>query len=147
MLNADMNARYWKRLVGKYSKRDRILKIFTALMASGTVASWGLWADLSWLWKSLSGLSAVVAISMPILNYQKLIEEMSALAGKWGELKIEYEDLWLQVKSSAEPDQLDESYRDFRRIGASLQLKEAALPDDQTLLVQCFEAVKKARGI
>ena len=80
MLDADMNARYWKRLVNRYATRDKWLKIFMALMASGAVAGWGLWEAIPWLWKTLSSASAVVAISLPVLNYQKSIEQMSVRA-------------------------------------------------------------------
>ena len=68
MLEADMNAKYWKYLVNRYSTRDKGFKIFLAIMASGTVAGWGLWEDIPWLWKSLSSISAIIAISSPILN-------------------------------------------------------------------------------
>jgi hypothetical protein len=95
MLDADMNARYWKYLVERYSSRETILKIFLAVMASGTVAGWGIWDQYEIIWKVLSSVSALLAIALPILNYSKVIESMSELAGKWGELRIEYEDMWL----------------------------------------------------
>lgn len=147
MLDADMNARYWKYLVNRYSKRDKGLKIFLAVMTSGTVAGWGLWEALPWLWKTLSSISALVAISLPILNYQKSIEQMSSLSGKWGELRIEYEDLWLQVKNHNEPKTLERTFKKFRKIESTLQEKETKLPDDKDLLVECFEEVKKTRGL
>jgi hypothetical protein len=147
MLDADMNARYWKYLVVRYSARDKGLKIFLAIMASGTVAGWGLWEAVPWLWKSLSSISAIVAISLPILNYQKSIDQMSTLAGKWGELRIEYEDLWLQVRNHQDSQTLERAYKKFRKIEASLQEKETKLPDDKALLWKCFEEVKKTRKL
>lgn len=147
MLDADMNARYWKCLVSRYYQRDKVLKIFLAIMASGTVAGWGLWASLPWLWKTLSSISAIIAISQPILNYQKNIEQMSSLAGKWGELRIEYEDLWLQVQNDPEPQILERAYKKFRKIESGLQEKETKLPEDKKLLMVCFNEVKKTRGL
>lgn len=147
MLDADMNARYWKYLVGRYSKRDKTMKIFLAVMASGTVASWGLWETLPLLWKGLSSSSAVLAIALPILNYQKLIEQLSELAGKWGELRIEYEDLWLQVRNRASQQTLESTFKKFRKIESGLQEKEARLPDDKKLVVKCFREVKQTRGL
>lgn len=147
MLDADMNARYWKYLVKRYADRDKFSKIFLAIMASGTVAGWGFWDSFPELWKTLSSISAVIAIAMPILNYQKNIEQMSYLAGKWGELRIEYEDLWLQVKNSPPQQTSEKTYKKFRGIESSLQEKETKLPDDQTLLMKCANEVMKTRGI
>lgn len=147
MLDADMNARYWKYLVNRYSKRDKWIKIFLAIMTSGTVASWGWWEAMPWLWKSLSSISALVAISMPILNYQKIIEQMSSLAGKWGELRIEHEDLWFQVNESKTSQSLERLFKKFRKIESTLQEMETKLPDDKNLLWKCFEEVKKTRGL
>ena len=147
MLDADMNARYWKYLVSRYSVRDRNLKIFLAVMASGTVAGWGIWESIPGLWKSLSALSAVVAISLPIFNFPKSIEQMSALAGKWGELRIQYEDLWREVRRQPDTDALEQSYKKFRSIESSLQEKETTLPINKALLQKCFDEVKKARNL
>lgn len=147
MLDADLNARYWKCLVNRYSLRDRGLKIFLALMTSGTVAGWSLWEAVPWLWKSLSSASAIVAISLPIFNFQKSIEQMSYLSGKWGELRIEYEDLWLSVRNNSDPQSLERSYKKFRKMEGSLQEKETILPNDAALLRKCFNEVKKARGL
>jgi hypothetical protein len=147
MLDADMNARYWKYLVQRYSRRDKVLKIFLAIMASGTVAGWGLWESFPYLWKTLSAISALVAISLPILNYQKSIEQMASLAGKWGELRIEYEDLWRQVNNTDVPKSIERVFKKFRKIESGLQEKETTLPDDRKLLLRCFEEVKQARGI
>jgi len=116
-------------------------------MASGTVAGWGIWESIPWLWKTLSSISALVAISLPILNYQKSIEQMASLAGKWGELRIEYEDLWRQVKNTNTPQALERSFKKFRKIESSLQEKETKLPDDKKLITRCFDEVKKTRGI
>lgn len=147
MLNADMNARYWKELVHRYSNRETGFKILIAVVTSGTVASWGFWEDAAGLWKSLSAIAAVAAIVLPILNYQKQIEQMSFLSGKWGELRIEFEDLWIQLSDSEASQPVEAAYKKFRKITASLQEKETNLPNDQKLLLECFEAVKKARAI
>ena len=147
MLDADMNARYWRYLVRRYSARDSGLKIFMAVMASGTIAGWGLWESIPWLWKSLSSISAVVAISLQILNYQKQIGQMSFLAGKWGELRIEYEDLWVRVRNNTNPKVIENAYRKYRRIESALQEEESKLPEDKELIEKCFNEVKKARGL
>lgn len=147
MLDADMNARYWKSLVKRYSNREKYLKIFLALMASGTVAGWGFWQSFPIFWKILSSISAITAIALPILNYQKTIGQMSFLSGKWGELRIEYEDLWFQVKSKQANSNHNQAYKKYRKIESSLEKRESTLPDDQKLLKKCFDDVKQSRGL
>jgi len=146
MLDADMNARYWKSLVRRYVERDRRLKICLAAMALGTVAAWGKWEEIAWLWKILSSASAIVAISLPFLDYQRKIEKMSALAEEWGRLRMEYEDLWRQVKTQ-DLQSLEEGYKEVRGTEANLQGKEIKLPIDAALLKRCQDEVKKARGL
>jgi hypothetical protein len=148
MLDADMNARYWKGMVARYQHREKILKIFIALTSSGTVATWSLWGSLPLLWKSLSTMSAVLSIALPIINLQRKVEIMADLTGRWGELRIEYEILY---KKSKEPnvnhDQIEEIHKEFKQIEASLQYTEAKLPNDKNLLIKCYKEVCKARGL
>ena len=42
MLDAEMNERYWSKLSKRYYKKEQRTKIFLAIMASGTVASWSI---------------------------------------------------------------------------------------------------------
>ena len=86
MLDADLNVRYWGHLSRQYYKTSRFIKIFLALIASGTVASWGFWQDIELLWKILSGIAAVLAIILPILGLEKKIDTMSILKGIWIEV-------------------------------------------------------------
>jgi hypothetical protein len=37
MLDADMNARYWKAMLIKHSREEKRIKIFLAIVTSGTV--------------------------------------------------------------------------------------------------------------
>nr|VFJ45617.1 MAG: hypothetical protein BECKFM1743A_GA0114220_100277 [Candidatus Kentron sp. FM]VFJ49448.1 MAG: hypothetical protein BECKFM1743C_GA0114222_100717 [Candidatus Kentron sp. FM]VFK20007.1 MAG: hypothetical protein BECKFM1743B_GA0114221_106622 [Candidatus Kentron sp. FM] len=148
MLTADMNARYWKSLVHRYVRRDKGLKIFLALTTSGSaVGAWDIWDKIPYLWQILSSVSVVVAISLPFLDYQKRIEQLSALAGEWGTLRIECEDLWREIKNHPNPQLLEERHRMVRETEAILQGKEINLPDDKTLLKRCFDEVKQARGL
>jgi hypothetical protein len=146
-LNSDMNERYWKYLVNRYSTRDTAFKIFLAIMASGTVAGWGFWEDIPLVWKSLSSISAIIAICSPILNYEKSIEEMAYLSGRWGELRIKYQYLWYQVENSPNAQEIENTFKEFIEIESTLQEKETKLPNDKVLIKKCFDEVKRARKI
>jgi hypothetical protein len=148
MLDADMNARYWKYLVERYSKQETICKIFLAVMASGTVAGWSIWAEYELAWKILSSSSALLAIVMPIFNIPKKIESASELAGKWGELRIEYEDMYLEVSNTPDSKTVAKNFKKFRNIEISLEKKESKMPNNEKKLIkQCYEEVIQSRGL
>ncbi len=44
MLTAQMSACYWNSLARRYNGREKCLKIFLAVTASGAVAGWTIWA-------------------------------------------------------------------------------------------------------
>ena len=117
-------------------------------MASGTVASWGFWSQYGLLWKVLSGVSAIIAIILPILNWPKSIQNMNILAEKWSQIKNDYEMLWLDVKDGVKDK--SKAKKDIKKIKEkenTLSQQEANLPDDKKLLRECFAEVKKSRGI
>lgn len=147
LLDAELNVRYWKKLVQRYTKYDRYLKIFLAAISSGTVAGWTLWGDYPAAWKFLSSLSALVAISLPILNFQKQIESMSLLNGKWFELKVAYEEQWRKINDGSEIKQIEVAYNRTKKQETILVQKETDLPHDESLLRQCFNEVKQSYGL
>lgn len=146
MLDADMNARYWKYLVERYSKRETYLKILLAITTSGAVI-WGIWVQQDVTLKFLSSFSALLAIVMPILNYSKKIDSMSELAGKWSELLIEYDDIWSEVNNNPDSSTLERTYKKFRTIQISLAEKERKMPNEMKLIRKCYEEVKQSRDL
>ena len=146
MLDADMNVRYWKYLTQRYVKRDRGFKIFLALTSSGTVAGWSIWNSIPLLWQILSGLSAIIAIISPILNYQKMIESISDLSGKWWELKTEYETFWRKAQKAID-EKFEAEYCNVKIKENELTKKETQLPQDMKLLKKCQKEVLHVRGL
>jgi len=147
MLDADMNVRYWKYLTQRYSNRDRNIKIFLAITSSGAVAGWSIWNEIPFLWQILSGISAIIAIVSPILNYQKIIESTSDLSGKWWELLRYYERFWINVKNDQIDNRLEEEYTKSKAKEEDLIKKETKLPQDAKLLRACQNEVLHSRGL
>lgn len=150
MLDAEMNERYWSKLSNRYYKKEQRTKIFLAIMASGTVASWSFWSTYEILWKLLSAASALVAIALPILNWPKIIQSMNVLTEKWALITSDYELLWLDVKKGIkEKDEIriKKELKNLMTKESTLSQKEANLPDDPKLLQKCMNEVKKSRGI
>ena len=77
LLDADQNARYWRAMTLRYVRRERAAKIFLALVASATVAGWGFWREVGWLWQGFSILAALISVALPIFDVPRHVEEWS----------------------------------------------------------------------
>lgn len=146
MLDANLNVRYWGHLSRQYYKTSRSFQIFLALMASGTVASWGFWQDIELLWKILSGFAAVSAITLPILRLENKIEKMSILKGKWIELENEYEFLRITMENK-NLNELEQEYKRIKDKEIEASKEEKTLPQPKKLANKCYQEVLKSRGL
>jgi hypothetical protein len=150
MLDADMNVRYWSKLGRCYRNKDTAYKIFLAIMSSGTVASWKFWSNfqIGWeIWKILSGISAIMAIALPILNWPKMIESIVNVAQKWTQIKIDYEILWTELNRGKEQSVLMAEYKRVKRKEAIASQQETNLPHKNSVLDKCFKEVLRSKGL
>ena len=147
MLTADMNARYWGYMARRYTRWDKGTKFLLAFTASGTVASWGIWKEIEIIWKILSGLSAVVAIALPILDWSKNVEKMSALNGEWIQLHNEYQFLLLKLDATPDDPEVRGKFEQLKKQEASSGTLDSTLPDNKKLLSRCQIEVLQTMGI
>lgn len=147
MLDAHMNALYWHALAHRFSEREKWAKIFLALAASGTVASWGIWKDVEIAWKVLSGVAAVLAIALPILDWPTKIAKMNELKTFWRRMQHQYEFLWLQLERGQPLDALEVEFKTLKQEEAQGKLDDPTLPSDDALLLECQERVLASRGL
>lgn len=148
LLDSDMNVRYWNYVCRRYYFEDRLSKILLAITSSTTVASWTLWSHVEIVWKILSGISAIVAISLPILNLQKLIQSASELRVKWSQLLVEYENLWTDILHGKKV--LDEIVKEFKHIKQNEPTGAIppGLPSNKKKLIErCQDEVMASRGM
>jgi hypothetical protein len=115
MLEAELNKKYWRRVAEGYSKWDRASKIFLAITSSGTVAAWvvglqtvAMPVDPAIVWKFLSGLSAMLAIALPILNWQQRIKDAGSLYSGWNARHLAYQIFYSQVGKISDEEIADE---------------------------------------
>jgi hypothetical protein len=147
LLDADMNVRYWTHLARRYYNYDKFSKIFLAIMASGTVASWGFWINIAILWKILSAISALLAISLPLLHWPKMIENMGSLRQKWVEIKYDYDILWLKHENGKKLNEISEKYEIIKKKEIIASQQEANLPRDNKLIWKSRNEVLESRGL
>ena len=146
MLTAQMNVCYWSQLATRYAQREKWIKIFLAITSSGTVAGWTVWTHYAIVWKVLSGLSAVLAVSLPILDYSGRVAQMSKAASKCAQLRLGYDQLWAQIDSLA-PDSLAAMEAELSKKEIELAEMQITEPDDRELLAHCQEEVLRSRGL
>ena len=146
MLDGEMNDRYWRHRAAVYATREKWVKIFLAITSSGTVASWAL-GQAPLLWKFLSGISALVAIALPFLDYTGQVERASDLRKGWWELTTEYNRLWACIDSSAEAS-IDGETRPLKAKEVELcKIESKYFTRDQALIHKCQQEVLRARGL
>lgn len=148
MLDADLNERYWTYLARRYYNREKAIQVFLVLSTLMTIISWGVWLKAEILWKFLTILSAAIAISMPILNWSKLIELMSTLASKWSIIRGEYEILWVYCNNKSKGDEEIEGFvKKLKKLEIEVSRLETILPRDEKLLLKCHAEVLQSRGL
>jgi hypothetical protein len=148
MLDADMNERYWSHLTRRYYNYEKAIQIFLSLSSLGTIISWVIWVRAEFLWKSLSILSAIFAVAVPILNLSKLIESLSVLASKWSIIRSEYEVLWIYCSNKSKGnEELEGLVKKLKRLETKTSRLEVTLPNDKKLLLKCHSEVLKSRDL
>lgn len=147
MLDAQLQYCYWDTIGRRYYDRDKYARVFLAATSSSTVAGWSFWQDTEIFWKVLSGMSALVAIAMPILNWQKISQRMIELRENWHVLLGDYESLWLDVQAGdLDSKTIRGQLKSIRTKEAKLDKPSAALPLDKKLQTSCDAQVRKLRG-
>jgi hypothetical protein len=64
--------RYWKAMLIKHSREEKRIKIFLAIVTSGTVIS--IFSSYPIIWKTLSVISALLAIILPFFYVECFIQ-------------------------------------------------------------------------
>ncbi len=148
MLTAELNYRYWSELASRYVRRDRNVKVFLAVTTSSTVASWTLWRGVPELWQVLSGVSALLAVVLPLLSWQEKIKRLTSLRVEWFRTMKEYEALYLHIETGSTGG--EEARRRYIAISSGeTELVEDAtgLPEREELKRRCQEKVLDGRGL
>jgi len=146
LLDAEMNVRYWSAMCHRYARYDTWSRIFLAITSSSTVAGWEFWAHVPFLWKGLSGLSALLAIVLAVLDLPKKVSRMSVLVVRWKQSQVDYELLWRNDRSLGS-NQSKSKYSNVKHKEVTNTADEQTLPYDKSLLKKCYDEVCAAHGL
>jgi hypothetical protein len=146
LLDAEMNVRYWSSMCHRYARYDTWSRIFLAVTSSSTVASWEFWAHAPSIWKALSGVSAILAIVLAVLDLPKKVSRMSVLVSRWKQSQVDYAILW-QSDHNLNSAQSRSKYNAVKHKEVANTADEQTLPYDKKLLDKCYDEVCAARGL
>ncbi len=147
MLDAEFNFRYWRYMTVRYAKRERFVKIFLAATSSSTVASWGIWHDVDIAWKLLSGLSAVIAVALPILDWPKAIQAMAKLTSQFQQLLVDREELYLDsVTMGKDPEEMRGRLYSLKKREVQIEQDLLVFPYKGRLAAKCQDEVRRRRA-
>jgi hypothetical protein len=143
LLTADMNVCYWGWISDSCTKWDTRVKLLIAVTASGTVASWGFWAQYPVAWKVLSAVSAIAAIAHPYFFSSEKLKRISSLVGTWKELSTNYELLWEKGEYLSSTESWNQFEATKRREGS---IDETNLPKKAKLIEKAYQHVVRKRS-
>jgi hypothetical protein len=148
MLDADMNGRYYGELGSRNYRWDRAAKIFLAATSSTSVAGWAFWAnpEMAWTWQTLSGISAVCALALPIIDPAKLATKATKLSTEWFSIMSRYELLWSQRKKLSDTE-METRVQALKAEEKNLGELASVFRWRRKLIRECQKAVCRARGL
>lgn len=136
-LNAEFNYRCYDRIGTDMGRWDFGFKLALAITSSSTVAFWVLVEPKEILWKTLSAISALIAVISATLKYQEKIEYANTMKFEACKLWNEFEKLWLSIETRKYTAQ--KAIEDY----SALRDKIAGLEKEKSLI----EANKRIRAI
>jgi hypothetical protein len=146
MLNADMNVRYWRKMIRRYSLYQFWTKFLLAATSATSVASWQFWQDAPQVWKGITSAVVLGGIAMSVLNPQDKIRDMTEIWSHWKSLLSEFELQWARIDCVNG----DKAAKDFKKCATKISdwgAKELSLPSSNRLLEKSQSEVIEARGL
>ena len=128
MLDADLSACYWRRLIKLYQRCNFGIKIALLCFSSAAVADFMGWLNAEWLSKILPLLLTGLSIAPFVLNFSDRIEKMTELVGKWTALMHSCENLWCALPQASSDAVISQLYG-LQERHAELSRSESGLPD------------------
>ena len=137
---------YLERYLEKTVKIDRFLNIFLALASSGSIASWVIWKEYSFIWGAVIALSQAINAVKGYLPYSKRLKALHGITNDLESLFLSMENNWFNVSegklTEEEIHRLHMQYKGKRRQIIQKYLGSSPLPENQVIM---DKAVKNAK--
>jgi hypothetical protein len=146
MLDAEMNVLYFEYLGNAYAKKDKCLKIFLAIISSGSVASWTIVSGYDIIWKILTIVTALIATVYPFLGWNEQLRKISSIRSHWIEIFHDTESLWIEYSEKPSKRGLKDNLRIIKKDIAKVLVEEDFLSKNSNLQNKCYNEIRKKRG-
>jgi hypothetical protein len=143
MLDAEMYGTYWQMTTSNFSSSEQVMRVFLAITSSATFVITLTPYTGPVLWKVLAVITAIVSIVNAVYFSSDKIANVSAAAGKWKTLAIEYQVLWGDGPAEIK-DEGWKRFSDLKRSEAAIDTFKLGINEKR--LEKAFEEVKKKRG-
>ena len=147
LLDADLSARYWRRIIKRYQHYNLGILIAILCISSGATADLMGWLNVEWLSKTWPVLVTGLSVAMLALDFSGRIEKMTDLVGKWTGLMYSYENLWNALPQTS-PEIVVSQMRDLQERHAELSRSESGFPDSiDSVKKRVSREVRDSRGL
>ena len=98
---------YMQKYVFRAERLTKLVNIFLALVATGSVALWfkNYLTSLNWLWPILIALSEIVHVAWPILNIEKVVPKIQKFVYLLNKYYTTLANDWLFVRNGSLTDE------------------------------------------
>ncbi len=106
--NAKFKEFYVELLLEKYQKLDKTINIYLVIATSSAVSAWAISKNdwFQWIWAIIVGISQIIILIRPYLNYSKYIKELNEKFYKLQAINLSYQKLWHDIKfDKTSPDE------------------------------------------
>ena len=98
--NEKFKALYLSKFNSVLRNIDLALNFITAIATTASVASWGIWKQIPFLWITIVGISQLIVATKPFYPYLREQKRLTELQALHNQLAFEYEKLWVKSKQA-----------------------------------------------
>ena len=88
---------YFRRYNARSQTINRVLLVICAFTSAASVASWGLWEYLPWLWAALVMLAQLITVFSPHFYFSKRCASFNFLLPRLEDLLLEIDNDWRKI--------------------------------------------------
>lgn len=112
---------------------DRYINMFLAVTSSGSIASWVIWKELSFVWAGIIATSQALNVIKAYLPYSKRLKSLQGITNDLEAIFLSMEDNWFDVSEGRLTDEeihkLHMRFKEKRRQTIQKHLGPNPLPD------------------
>ena len=95
----DYSITYYNKLQKRFACIAKVINIFSAIMATSSVALWSFWGKIPWLWPILIAFAELIHVVWPLISVEKLIPKLINLIYATRQEYLIFEKDWLYVRN------------------------------------------------